>query len=74
MPSSRFIQTCPWCSRNLHIPVEYLGKQVGCKFCQGRFTASEADSAMNSISDSGVDLLRRADEMLERAQQRSRPQ
>ena len=70
MQSSRFIQICPWCSKSLHIPVEYLGKPVGCKFCQGRFTASYGDNTTESISDSGLDLLRRADEVLERAQQR----
>ena len=72
MQSSRFIQLCPWCEKNLHIPVEYLSKQVSCRFCNGRFIASDRETTQDATSDSGLALLRRADEMLEIAQLRAR--
>ena len=70
--ASRFIQQCPWCDKSLHIPVEYLSKQVSCKHCNGRFIASDREAGQESTSDSGLALLRRADEMLEIAQLRAR--
>ena len=68
--SSKFIQQCPWCARTLHIPVQYLDRQVDCRHCKGRFVARDRESSHYSASDSGLSLLRRADEMLELAQLR----
>ncbi|MGD9721367.1 MAG: hypothetical protein AB7O59_09170 [Pirellulales bacterium] len=44
--------------------VEYLGRQVVCQHCCGRFEASDPSNAAPSPSGSGIDLLRRADELL----------
>lgn len=65
--SSHFIQQCPKCGRSLRVRVEYLGRQVACQHCQGRFLACDPESPQHSLSDSGLSLLRRADELLNRA-------
>ena len=62
--STYFVQECPTCGRRLQIRVEYLGKQVVCQHCQGRFLASDPS---NVRVDDGIGhsaLLRRADELL----------
>jgi len=64
--STYFVQECPTCGRGLQVRVEYLGRQVVCQHCHGRFEA--ADSA-NKLRGSGTDLLRRADELLESSRQ-----
>ncbi len=63
--STYFVQECPTCGRRLQIRVEYLGKEVACQHCQGRFVASDPS---NARVDGGIEnnaLLRRADELLE---------
>lgn len=60
--STYFVQECPTCGRSLQVCVEYLGRQVVCQHCHGRFEASEA---VPSARGSGIDLLKRADELLE---------
>ncbi len=67
--SAYFVQECPTCGRSLHIRVEYLGKKVVCQHCRGQFVAVDPEGPQYSISDSGLALLRRADELLERASQ-----
>lgn len=67
--SARFIQSCPTCGRSLWIHVEYLGKQVACEHCHGRFVACEPPSAPPALSDSA--LLRRAEELLDLARLRA---
>ncbi len=73
MPSPLyFVQECPTCGRSLQVRVSYLGKQVVCQHCHGRFAAYDAAAGAPpppSISDSGM-LLRRADELLETVRQR----
>lgn len=66
MPRSTFfVQECPTCGRNLQVRVEHLGKRVVCQHCQARFEAS--DSAIGGgPSHSGLALLRRAEELLQR--------
>jgi hypothetical protein len=64
-PATYFVQTCPICGRSLQIRLEYLGRSVACQHCQGSFMA--IDPAMQPVektSDSGDDLLARADELL----------
>ena len=62
-----FKQECPICGRILKVRVTYLGKQVVCQHCDGRFEASDPDSATFDPSQSSLSLLQRADELLETA-------
>ncbi len=59
-----FVQECPTCGRTLQVHVEYLGRQVVCQHCHGRFEAHDPSNTGPATSDSGIDLLRRADELL----------
>jgi DNA-directed RNA polymerase subunit RPC12/RpoP len=63
--STYFVQECPTCGRRLQIRVEYLGKQVVCQHCQGRFVASDPSNVRIDDGQAGNALLRRADELLE---------
>lgn len=63
--STYFVQECPTCGRRLQIRVEYLGKQVVCQHCQGRFVASDPSNVRVDDGQGGNALLRRADELLE---------
>ncbi len=63
--STYFVQECPTCGRSLQVRVEYLGRQVVCQHCHGRFEACDPASNAPSPSNSGIDLLRRADELLQ---------
>ena len=58
-----FLRDCPTCGRRLHIRVEYLGRLVRCKHCEGRFEATDPSVGVSN-ADSGVDLLERANELL----------
>ncbi len=53
-------------SRSLQVSVEYLGRQVVCQHCHGRFEAAATPrSAEQAPSDLlGIDLLRHADRLL----------
>jgi hypothetical protein len=62
--STYFVQECPTCGRSLQVCVEYLGRQVVCQHCHGRFEASDPTNTAPRASQSGIDLLRRADELL----------
>ena len=64
-----YIQECPTCGRNLRIRVAYLGNRVVCQHCHGRFVASDPLSGEPPPRDSGIGLLRRADILLELANQ-----
>jgi len=63
--SMYFVQECPTCGRNLHVRVEYLGRLVVCQHCHGQFEACDPASAQYPPSQSGIALLRRAEELLE---------
>jgi len=67
MNQTHFVQQCPTCGRSLRVRVEYLGRQVTCQHCHGRLLACDPESPQHSLSDSGLSLLRRADELLSRA-------
>ena len=71
--STYFIQECPACGRRLHIRVAHLGKQVVCQHCQRRFEASDPANAAREESR-GIDLLKRADELLETVELQRRTQ
>ena len=60
-----FQQECPICGRVLKVRVSYLGKQVVCQHCDGRFEACDPESAVVDPSQSSI--LARADELLETA-------
>jgi len=71
--STCFVQQCPTCGRSLQIRVEYLGRQVVCEHCHGRFRAADPAGTPDALSDS-TSLLRRADQLLGSADQhRPRP-
>jgi hypothetical protein len=66
-----FVQECPTCGRTLHIRVEYLGRNVVCQHCHARFDACDQASAPAATSPSGLDLLRRAEELLQTVKQQT---
>ena len=70
--STYFVQECPTCGRSLHIRVEYLGKRVVCQHCRGPLMASDQEADQFAYSDSGLAMLRRAEELLSLAEQRRR--
>ena len=63
--STYFTQECPTCGRRLQIRVEYLGRKVVCRHCQGQFVASDPLSTRHDCAEQENALLRRADELLE---------
>jgi DNA-directed RNA polymerase subunit RPC12/RpoP len=63
--STYFVQECPTCGRNLQIRVIYLGKHVVCQHCHAKFVACDPASAAYPPTESGLALLRRADELIE---------
>ena len=63
--STYFVQECPTCGRSLQVRVEYLGRQVVCQHCHGRFEACDPASAAYPPEKSGIHTLRRADELLD---------
>ena len=65
-----FLQECPTCGRSLRISVQHLGAQVACKHCSARFQACDLDSGLSPPEDSGIGLLRRADELLHAVEKR----
>ena len=65
-----FLQECPTCGRSLSIRVAYLGKRVVCQHCQAQFEACDPASSAYPPEDSGMLLLKRADQLLESVRQR----
>ena len=66
---ARIIQPCPACNQRLHIRMTYVNKRVACRHCRHQFTVRDPSSSQFFISDSGLALLQRIDEVLEQAQQ-----
>ena len=67
---SYFVQECPTCGRRLEVRLEYLGRQVVCQHCGGEFEACDSAHGECRPSDSGRDLLARADRLLKELHQR----
>ena len=67
-----FVQECPTCGRTAQIRVEYLGRTVFCRHCRGEFEACDPSSTTYPPPESGIALLRRADELLETVEQHVR--
>ena len=65
--STYFVQECPTCGRRLQIRVEYLGKRVVCRHCQGEFLAADATNCRIDLAEQSNDLMRRSDELLQSA-------
>jgi hypothetical protein len=65
-----FDQDCPVCGRNLRIRVEYQGRQVKCRHCQGNFVACDPATGQRTEEDSGLALLQRAEELISAADSR----
>jgi hypothetical protein len=64
--STFFIQECPTCGRRVEVRVEYLGREVVCDHCQGRFSASDPNCVGSRYTSTfGADLMTRADRLLE---------
>jgi hypothetical protein len=63
---TRIVQSCPSCKKRLHIRLKHVGKRVGCRHCLHRFKVRDPSSSF-SLSDSGMALLNRVDEVLEQA-------
>ncbi len=65
--ASIFLQQCPVCGRHLQIRIRYLGKSVTCQHCQGQFVARDEEQAGWSKRLGAPDLLQRADQLIESA-------
>ena len=60
-----FFLSCPTCGRRAQVRVEYLGRKVNCLHCRAEFVAHDGElPPISSTSDSGEDLLQRAEELL----------
>ena len=68
--STYFVQECPTCGRQLEIRVDYLGREVVCQHCQGKFVTRDPANARLDSAHCDSELLRRADELLESVQRR----
>ncbi len=62
-----FTRPCPTCGRTLQIRVQYLGRNLACQHCSGRFIAHDLESETAAV-DSPGDLLARAERLLDRSQ------
>lgn len=62
-----YSQPCPTCGRTLQVRVQYLGRDLQCQHCSGRFLAFDPEGDSLPASDSGLDLLARANELLEQS-------
>jgi DNA-directed RNA polymerase subunit RPC12/RpoP len=58
-----FVQRCPTCGRQLQVRVEYLGRELSCEHCQGRFVAA---AETHETDESAI--IKRADELIATAQ------
>jgi hypothetical protein len=65
---ARLVQRCPECKKKLHIRASYVGKRVACRHCRHQFVVVDPSSSGFILSDSGLALLDRVDEMLEQHQ------
>ena len=60
-----FSQPCPTCGRTLQIRVQYLGRDLQCHHCSGKFLAYDPADGGPPPSNSGLDLLARAELLLD---------
>lgn len=62
-----FVQECPVCGRPLEVRVKYVGREVACRHCGGTFQASDEIHRRDPAVERGNQLLRLADQLLERS-------
>ena len=65
--STVFVQPCPTCGRQLQVRVRYLGRSVICRHCGADFEACDPSSAQYPPTSSRLNLVDRAEQLLERA-------
>ena len=70
--STLFVQPCPTCGRSLEVRVRYLGKRVICRHCSAEFEACDPSSAVYPPPNSRLNLVDRAEELIQRAKGGSR--
>ena len=58
-----FLQECPTCGRRLQVRVKYLGRDLECPHCSGRFLARDPSIPIRSLEDD-KSILEKADELL----------
>ena len=58
-----FLQECPTCGRRLQVRVTYLGRDLECPHCSGRFMARDPNIPLRSLDDD-KSILEKADELL----------
>lgn len=63
-----FLQECPTCGRRLQVRVVYLGRDLSCPHCCGRFVARDP-SMPRPVVSADKSLLQKADELLAAAAQ-----
>lgn len=68
MPNSTmfFVQNCPTCGRRVKIRVEYLARTLVCQHCGAQFIASDQDLSDDATTAKAEELLRRAEELLQK--------
>ena len=61
-----FLQVCPTCGRRVRVRVEYMGKQVACQHCHGRFEARDPETAGAPSPREAAPIIDRVEELLAR--------
>jgi DNA-directed RNA polymerase subunit RPC12/RpoP len=59
-----FLQVCPTCGRRVRVRVEYMGKQVACQHCHGRFEARDPETTGMALPREVTPIIDRVDELL----------
>lgn len=58
-----FLQECPTCGRRLQVRVVYLGRDLSCPHCCGRFEARDPSIPKQTVT-TDKSLIEKADELL----------
>lgn len=58
-----FLRECPTCGRRLQIRIQYLGRTVRCKHCNGSFIAHDPLMGLPT-NDPQYEIMQRADQIL----------
>ena len=67
-----FVQPCPTCGRHLEVRVRYLGRPVICRHCSAEFEACDPASPVYPPPSSRLNLVQRAEALIERAKNERR--